>query len=268
MPSPTYLNYRDLDSEFQNAGDRLPDFSWAGYHASNISLPSSGLPATFKLYATGDTTDRTTDIQNALDNCKQLGRVIELQAGIYYINSGTISLKQSNCILRGSLNGGDPQVLIVMTGAFRSAFTVGEPKQLSPIWQDSVNITDDYVGVGTNTFNVSDSSGFVVGQPVSVQRTASAQWIHTMNMDTLVRNGQNQTWIPVGATLNQFRTIIDIQNNTLTVDVPLTDAVDNLVSHCPSFCLYHMYNTILTTTFSEYVRQWNSICLHFPSFLQ
>ena len=52
-------------------------------------------------------------------------------------------------------------------------------------------------------------------------------WVHFMGMDTLIRNGQPQTWIPVGHHITTDRTIAAIQGNTLTLDVAVTDSFDS-----------------------------------------
>ena len=48
-----------------------------------------------------------------------------------------------------------------------------------------------------------------------------------MGMDMLVRSGVNQTWIGVGRQMQQPRIITAINGNRITLDVPLTDAVNN-----------------------------------------
>jgi hypothetical protein len=45
-------------------------------------------------------------------------------------------------------------------------------------------------------------------------------------MDTLVRNGVPQTWIPAGTKINTDRKIVAINGNTITLNAPLTDSFD------------------------------------------
>ena len=47
-----------------------------------------------------------------------------------------------------------------------------------------------------------------------------------MKMDDLVRDGKPQTWLTVGSDLIAERRIVKISNNTLTLDVPLSDSYD------------------------------------------
>lgn len=48
-----------------------------------------------------------------------------------------------------------------------------------------------------------------------------------LGMDTLVRNGQPQTWISAGSLINTDRVIAAIEGNRITLAVPLTDNYDS-----------------------------------------
>jgi hypothetical protein len=128
---PVQFDYRTLSSP--NGQDQLPgasefhpmsgcsdpqvDYSFAGYHASEDPLPDRNRPATSSLSPTGDSTDRTSDIQAALNNCPPDG-IVELQAGNYTLSSGSITLP-SGCTLRGVLQSdkqGDPVTVLAVSG--------------------------------------------------------------------------------------------------------------------------------------------------------
>ena len=134
---------------FPNGIDTLPDYSYAGYHASNDPLPSKNRAATIFLSSTNDTTDRTSDIQNALTQCKQ-GGIVELAAGTYYMN-GSVTISNSNCTLRGVLAQnaiGDPAVNLTAVGTARDLISVGAYGSNSIKYKQAVYITDPYVPVG------------------------------------------------------------------------------------------------------------------------
>jgi hypothetical protein len=48
-----------------------------------------------------------------------------------------------------------------------------------------------------------------------------------MQMDDLVRDGNKQTWLPVGRTLTTERRIAAVAGNTITLEVPLSDSFDS-----------------------------------------
>src|SRR5205823_15023188 len=97
-------------------------------------------------------------------------------------------------------------------------------------WQTigaSASMTDSYVPSGSTSFNVDDASIFSVGDTILIRRPVTEAWIRFMGMDTLVRNGQPQTWISAGSTITTDRTIAAISGNQITLDVPLTDSFDS-----------------------------------------
>jgi hypothetical protein len=230
------------------------DYSFAGYHASEQSLPDRQRPASAFLSPTGDKTDRTVDIQSALDRCPS-GGIVELQAGNYVLSHGNITLP-SGCTLRGVLETnkeGDPAVTLEILGEarqsalwlvpvfhlIRAVFILGTYED--PTLGCKSFIADEYVPVGGKSFSVSDASGFNVGDRVVVVRTVSEKWIHAMvrsllkpwhewrimqGMDKLVRNGVPQIWLNVSTPINQYRRIASINNNLVQIDFPLTDAID------------------------------------------
>jgi hypothetical protein len=77
------------------------------------------------------------------------------------------------------------------------------------------------------------SSTFDVGDTILVRRPVTAEWIHLMGMDTLVRNGQPQTWISAGSTISTDRVIAAIDGSRITLDVPLTDSFDSTYLNPP-----------------------------------
>jgi hypothetical protein len=112
--NPVPVDYTSI--AFPNGIDKLPDYSWAGYHGSNKPLPPAEQPATIFINATDDGSDRTADLQAAIDTCGS-GGVIELAAGTYTLN-GSLVITNSNCVLRGvRQTSGDPVVILQMLGS-------------------------------------------------------------------------------------------------------------------------------------------------------
>src|SRR5262249_11910397 len=214
-------------------GDRIMDFSWAGYMGGGVSLPN--LPVQRNISPSGG--DDTSAIQAAINAVATLapdangfrGAVL-LGPGTFNISS-TLNIITSGVVLRGSGSGSGGTV-INMTGStgFRAINIRGSGSYST---SNSVNITDSYVPSGTNTITVSTSSGFSVGDDVLIRRPVTADWIHLMGMDTLVRDGQPQTWLAVGSTIITDRIIKAISGNTITLDAPLTDSFDSVFLGTP-----------------------------------
>jgi hypothetical protein len=208
-------------------GNRILDFSFAGYEGGGVPLPN--LPVRANVSPSGG--DDTTNIQSAIDQVSQLtpdffgfrGAVL-LAPGNYTLSS-TINITASGVVLRGSGSGSNGTVITMAGAPFLGINVAGTGS-----WQDVGTpqvITDNYVPSGANTVTVADSSGFSPGQTVLIQRPVTAAWIHFMGMDTLMSGTTHQTWIGTNTIVNTDRIIKSIQGNQLRFDAPLTDSFDS-----------------------------------------
>src|SRR6185369_4649907 len=130
----------------------------------------------------------------------------------------------SGVVVRGSGSGTNGTVIQMTAASPMTLFNVAGSG--SPSESSTVNITNLYVPSGTTTFNVSSTAGFNAGDNVIIGRTVTSNWVHYLNMDTLVRDGATQTWLSVGTVITTDRTIKQISGNQITLDVPLTDSFD------------------------------------------
>lgn len=85
------------------------------------------------------------------------------------------------------------------------------------------NITDNYVPVGARSFHVDSVAGLQVGDSIIVHRPSTAAWIHAIGMD-----GPTDPWLPGQEDMDSDRVItaIDPVHNQITIDAPLTDALE------------------------------------------
>ena len=207
-------------------GNRIMDFSHAGYKGGGVPLPDVRVARTLDA-VDGDNTAR---IQAAIDDVSGLapdgggfrGAVL-LRPGTYEVR-GSLKLTASGVVLRGS-GSGENGTVIRVAGAPRRLFDVGGGGSWSPVGEP-VAIADAYVPAGADSFSVKSAAGFRAGDVVLIQRPVTDAWIHFMGMDTLVRDGQRQTWIKAGTSIATDRTIASITGNRVTLDVPLSDSLD------------------------------------------
>jgi hypothetical protein len=208
-------------------GNRIMDFSSAGYKAGGVLLPSVAVAR--KLSPIPG--DNTAQIQGAIDGVSALparpdgfrGAVL-LQPGEYEV-AGTVHINTSGVVLRGS-GSADGGTTIKLTATPHRFLEI----RGSGTWQVDNNptpITDLYIPSGANSFHVHDPSRFHSGDLILVERPATEAWIHFMGMDTLVRDGKAQTWIRAGSSIRTDRTIKAVAGNRITLDVPLTDSFDS-----------------------------------------
>ncbi len=184
------IDWRQITSP---RGDRLPDFSYCGYHASAESLPSAQSLAAVTLSPQAGGGDDTTRIQDALNTTAAAGGgVVALAAGDFAVSPGLYI--PAGVVLRGagpastrlaaSKLGQDP---LISLGA--------SPPSVLPV--AVADITDRFVPIGASHVTVDDVSGFHVGQSVFVQRLVTSSWVQSDGMGDLVLNGTPETWLKV-----------------------------------------------------------------------
>src|SRR4030095_16076340 len=142
------LTYKTLDR-----GDKIMDFSYAGYLGGGVSIPSVPVKITLSPLA-GDNTDT---IQNAINEVSKMKMVngfrgtVLLRPGKYDCER-TLKINASGVVLRGSGSGtagrivtltGKPHTCIEVRGAITSK-TVGQ----------ATTIADSYVPAGGNSISV------------------------------------------------------------------------------------------------------------------
>jgi hypothetical protein len=218
-----------LAYETMPRGDRIMDFSHAGYMGGGVALPV--LPARKTVSPAGGTADDTATIQAALDAVAALplsaglrGAVV-LAPGAFNIRA-TLTINTSGVVLRGS-GSGTGGTSLVMTGATPFLAITMSGSGSYETAGSAATIIDSYVPSGATSFNVKDASGLAVGDAVLIHRPVTTAWLALMGMDHLVSSaGQPETWLGAGSTIDTDRTIASISGNTITLDAPLTDSFD------------------------------------------
>jgi hypothetical protein len=235
-----------LEYKSTPAGDRIMDFSYAGYKGGGVALPN--VPAKKTVQPSGGEDDTAT-IQAAIDAVGAMPLIdgshgaVELAPGEYKCAS-PISISASGVVLRGGGSSGEKTSTIKLTGRPHTAITVGVPGSrrgkgkgkgdaadseaassgdFKPL---ETTITDAYVPSGVISFNVANSKNFAVGDLISIRRPVTEAWVKFMHMDDMVRDGKAETWLRPGTTTNTERKIAAIDGSKITLDVPLSDSFD------------------------------------------
>lgn len=208
-------------------GNRIPDFSYAGYQAGNLEIPN--IEAKIKVpIKSGDATQR---IQNAIDYISALplnkdgfrGAIL-LEKGQYEVQ-GQLIIKTTGVVLRGSgmgVNGTiikgsgiDRQTLIKIIG-------VNNAKSSS-----KVQVTDDYVPVNAMSFHIAQTNGLKTGDHIFITRSSTKEWLDTTKTWTFGGGVSALGWKPGEEDIVWDRKITDIKGNQITIDAPLTTALDH-----------------------------------------
>jgi hypothetical protein len=199
-----------------------------------VSLPD--VPVRRRLAPSGG--DDTEAIQRAIDEVSALP-LVEGFRGAILLAPGTFSASRpltiaaSGVVLRGSGSGsgggGGPRTTLQLTGEPHVGIVVRRPGGGDDDDEGVVGSTllaERYLSGGSASFTVADASGFAVGDAVLVRKPVTEAWVQLMEMDDLVRDGNAQTWLPVGSTIDTERRVAAVEGNRITLDVPLPDSYD------------------------------------------
>ncbi len=212
-------------------GNRLPDFSHAGYRGGGIALPA-GVPVVKTLAPT--TGDNTARIQVALDEVAALPLrsdgyrgTLQLAAGVYEI-VGTLRLNQSGVVLKGAGPGDDPAANTILrrTGTSQAAIIQAgnrDDQFKGEIAGSRSSITTTRVQVGARSFEVDHPEYYHVGDAVIVWHPSTPAWI-----DAVDRGGVTDAnfWKPGEIDLRYHRYITAVTGSMLTVDAPVFNHLD------------------------------------------
>ncbi len=226
-------------------GNTILDSSHAGYGGGGVPIPTVPVKVTIWPVA-GDNTEH---IQAAIDNVSALpldksgfrGAVL-LRAG-YYKMATPVRIQASGVVLRGE-GMGDTGTILVGTGTGRipapagaagagggpgGGFGGGQSTLVQIAGASGVTtkdetkqiVTDDHVPVGARSFRVASARGFRRGDTVIVRRMGNDEWIAAIGM-----NGETpqSRWKPFNVEWD--RVITDVQGNTITIDAPITCAIE------------------------------------------
>lgn len=207
-------------------GNRIVDFSYCGYMASDVTIPDVAV----KVVVPVTKEDATLRIQSAIDyvaslplNSNGFRGTVLLQKGTYKV-SGQIKINTSGIVLRGSGMGAGGTV--IYGGGTDRETLIRIAGTNDRIVGNKVNITDRYVPVNANKISVADPSGFKAGDFVVVQRPSTKKWIEDIGTATFGGGISALGWKPGERDIFWERKITSVDGNTLTLDAPLTTALD------------------------------------------
>jgi hypothetical protein len=236
LPPTTTMVYPGTDGRLvyvsDSLGNKIPDFSNAGYKGGGIPIPNVAIKATVWPVLG----DNTANVQSAIDRVSALpldasgfrGTVL-LKAGIYELAS-PIFIRASGVVLRGEGMSDIGTILIgkiqkenSRSGMGRQALVnIGGASGIKAVEESKQVILDKYVPVGARSFNVASAKGFKAGDMVLVRRIGNQDWIKKLGLDSA--SAGNFRWRPFNITWD--RVIVEVKGNTITIDAPIFCAIE------------------------------------------
>ena len=217
-------------------GNTIHDASHAGYRGGGVAIPTAAVRET--IWPVNG--DNTQHIQAAIDRVSARSRdagglrgAVLLRSG-YYRLATPLRIGASGVVLRGE-GMGDTGTVLIGTGTGRAdggnaaggpggqgtLLTMGGASGQTVRENTRQPIAADYVPVGARSFRVASARAFRPGDTVIVRRIGNQEWIDAVGM-----NGETpqSRWRPFNVEWD--RVVVDVQDNTITIDAPLTCAID------------------------------------------
>jgi len=235
IPPYTSMVYPGIDGKLVYAadslGNKIPDFSNAGYKGGGAAIPY--VPNKVTVWPVVG--DCSVVIQAAIDKVSAMPLDAQGFRGAVLIKQGTYPLdkplviKASGVVLRGEGMTEIGTILFGRTVTPRPAGNAGSSlinlageKGITVQEATKQLVTDKYVPVGARSLNVTAAKGFKVGDKVLVRRYGNQDWIKEIGLDSAAVN--RNRWRPF--TITYDRVITAISGNTITVDAPIFTAIE------------------------------------------
>jgi len=225
-------------------GNRIPDFSYAGYHRGEAPIPD--VPAAIELAPIDG--DDTKQIQDAIDDVGLLpigpdglrGAVV-LAPGTYDI-AGTVELRHSGVVLRGAGDGEDATNNTILRAAGdtphqRIVIVVGSGDNNK--WEPEVpgtrtDIVSDLVAIGERELEVADPGAFAVGDHVVIVHPCTAEWLAAVDHGATESDGP---WTAGSQPIVFKRQVLAIDGPKLTIDAPVFNHLDRSLAQSYIYAL-------------------------------
>jgi hypothetical protein len=208
-------------------GNRIPDFSYSGYRASDVPVPDVDIQVVVPL-VDGDATEW---IQTAIDRVAQLpvdkngfrGAVL-LQPGDYKV-SGSLKINASGVILRGSGVGDGGTRLIASGNDRRTLIRIEGVNDRQPSG-DTLFVADHYVPVGAMELTLSGEHRLKAGDKIIVMRPSTREWIDALGTNHFGGGLTSLGWKPGDYNMYWDRTVVAVNGRRIAFDAPITTALD------------------------------------------
>ncbi|HTN35956.1 MAG TPA: DUF6298 domain-containing protein [Arachidicoccus sp.] len=210
-------------------GNRIVDFSYCGYAASNTPIPASVPVKVLVPFKAGDATRR---IQSALDYVGNLPLdkngfrgTVQLAPGRYEVE-GSLYIRTSGIVLKGSGSGDDENATTLIGAGTDRATLIEVIGKKDSINNPAIKITDDYVPVNATSFRVGTTDGLKQGDDIVITRPCTDEWIDKLGTRSFGGDLSALGWKSGAENIFWSRKITGIKGQEIKIDAPLTTALD------------------------------------------
>jgi len=208
-------------------GDRMPDYSHAGYLGGGVEPPQ--VPA--RVVVSPLVGDATAEIQRAIDHVATLPPAADGFRGAVLLASGTYEIRGQlriavgGVVLRGDRDGS----VLVATGQDRRGL-VRVCGGDEPVAGDAPRfaIAEAYVPCNATALTLEGGHGLVPGDHVKVEHPSTPEWVAALGMNRFPSRGGGSwlDWKPGTLDLCWERVVTAVAGDRVTLDAPLPMAFD------------------------------------------
>lgn len=210
-----------------NEGNRVPDYSYAGYRGGGVALPAHSSNVKTVSNVSGND---TAAIQAVIDDVSN-DPLVNGHRGVVYLPDGTwtvngrLNVAASGVVIRGESMAG---TIINTTDKDGITFNYGNDSRFYQGVGSSQNVVGD-VALMDLKVTVTNGSAFKVGQSVVVRQATTQAWINAKEGGGVINDTPWQVAYGDGATNIQpldrvyFRKVASKNGNEITLDAPIYD---------------------------------------------
>lgn len=213
-------------------GDIVPDYSYAGYMSGDELIPDVLEDATIpvvRLMPKGQWEDMTYEIQAAIDYISSLPIREDGFRGVVFLSEGTFNIRGNLRISADGviLRGVGEKTILMASGLSRDTAILVEGQE-NRVFSEPVEVSSEYVPVGTSKIVLKSGQSFKVGDSVRITRPCTKEWIEQIKADKigLFADYKLTNWQPGDAELNFDRVVVEAGEDYIIVDVPLPQSLD------------------------------------------
>jgi hypothetical protein len=205
-------------------GNILPDFSRVGYHEGDKPIPDIPVVKTVTAPADGNgqqlIQDAINEVSKLTPDANGYRGAILLKKGIYKVPD-SLRVSTGGIVLKGEGAGKGGTVIIAAGAGKRTLLNIAGTGSVKEVSGTRVKITDDFVPVGTKSFNVQSAAGYKVGDNIILYRPSTENWIHDLKMDQIVARPGTKQWKAGEYDMHYERMITKIEGNKVYIDNPV-----------------------------------------------
>jgi len=205
-------------------GNRILDFSYCGYKSSEQDIPDFK-NIIFVPHIEGDASEVIQRAINYVSTLKADKRgfrgAVLLDKGVFNLDK-SLWIQASGVVLRGS---NKHETILLKHGVDRSALLHIEGIN-NHLVKDSLKLVSTYVPVNQLKLELTSAGKIKVGDRLKIVRLSSKEWIASIGCDIFGGGISALGWKPGDMDVAWDRTIAAVEGNTITINAPLTAAID------------------------------------------